>query len=132
MLMARADPHCWKIGPPRQGPHTLYSNMTHRGKSRPVSLTVRRAVCFPAEARELKCGGFPKWLEPWSSSCGRGICDLEGVVSHIEYTKPEQIYQFPRCPLYDSCMISEATGEHWFCNEGEAQTAGWRKAEDCP
>jgi len=29
---------------------------------------------------------------------------------------------------YEKTSINEAKGERWFCDEGEAERAGWRRA----
>lgn len=33
---------------------------------------------------------------------------------------------------YSATSIDESAGERWFCTEQEAQSAGWRKAGNCP
>ena len=44
----------------------------------------------------------------------------------------EKIYHLPGCGSYAKTQIDESHGERWFCTETEAQTAGWRKALNCP
>lgn len=44
----------------------------------------------------------------------------------------EKIYHLPGCGSYSKTQIDENRGEKWFCTESEAQSAGWRKALNCP
>lgn len=44
----------------------------------------------------------------------------------------ENIYHLPGCGSYEKTKIDEARGEKWFCSESESQSAGWRKALNCP
>lgn len=60
-----------------------------------------------------------------SSSSG---CTIKGNIS----TSGEKIYHLPGCGSYAKTQIDESHGEKWFCTETEAQTAGWRKALNCP
>lgn len=40
-----------------------------------------------------------------------------------------QIYHLPGGSFYDRTVIDTSAGERWFCNEPEAQSAGWRKSK---
>jgi endonuclease YncB( thermonuclease family) len=40
----------------------------------------------------------------------------------------EKIYHTPWSPWYDRTQIDETRGQRWFCDEEEAQAAGWRAA----
>ena len=51
-------------------------------------------------------------------------CAIKGNVS----SSGERIYHVPGGRSYDATRISEAKGERWFCSEGEARAAGWRRA----
>jgi micrococcal nuclease len=42
--------------------------------------------------------------------------------------KGERIYHVPGGRSYASTLIDTTRGERWFCSEGEAQAAGWRRA----
>lgn len=55
-------------------------------------------------------------------------CNIKGNIS----ASGEKIYHLPGCGSYDKTQIDESRGERWFCTEEEAQTAGWRKALNCP
>lgn len=54
-------------------------------------------------------------------------CDIKGNIS----SSKEKIYHVPDCGSYDKTVIDESAGERWFCSEGEALEAGWRKAKNC-
>ena len=54
-----------------------------------------------------------------------GGCPIKGNIS----AKDERIYHTPWSPWYGRTRITEAKGERWFCDEAEAQAAGWRAAE---
>jgi hypothetical protein len=40
----------------------------------------------------------------------------------------ERIYHLPWQSSYDKTVVNKAKGERWFCDEGEAERAGWRRA----
>jgi hypothetical protein len=52
-------------------------------------------------------------------------CNIKGNVS---YNGGAKIYHMPGQRDYASTIISTSRGERWFCSEGEARAAGWRKA----
>lgn len=51
-------------------------------------------------------------------------CPIKGNISR----SGERIYHMPWQDSYDRAGINERQGERWFCNEGEAERAGWRRA----
>ena len=55
----------------------------------------------------------------------QGQCDIKGNINR----EGERIYHVPGQRYYDDTVISEERGERWFCSEGEAREAGWRKAK---
>lgn len=55
-------------------------------------------------------------------------CSIKGNIN----TAGEKIYHLLGCGSYAKTSIDENRGEKWFCTEAEAQTAGWRKALNCP
>jgi micrococcal nuclease len=55
-------------------------------------------------------------------------CTIKGNIG----TTGEKIYHIIGCGSYAKTQINESQGEKWFCSESEAQTAGWRKAKNCP
>ena len=50
-------------------------------------------------------------------------CPIKGNISG-----DRRIYHMPWQRDYARSAINEAKGERWFCDEGEAERAGWRKA----
>lgn len=55
----------------------------------------------------------------------RAGCAIKGNIS----SKGEKIYHLPGQAWYDRTRISPQKGERWFCSEGEARRAGWRRAK---
>ena len=55
-----------------------------------------------------------------------GGCPIKGNIAR----DGERIYHTPWSPWYGRTQISAAKGERWFCDEGAAQAAGWRAAEE--
>lgn len=51
-------------------------------------------------------------------------CPIKGNVS----AKGERIYHMPWDKFYSATRISTAKGERWFCDERDAEKAGWRRA----
>jgi len=56
-------------------------------------------------------------------------CIIKGNISDAGYGKT---YLLPGCDNYDRTIIDTRKGESYFCTEQEAQTAGFRKATNCP
>jgi hypothetical protein len=51
-------------------------------------------------------------------------CPIKGNISSGRI----RIYHLPWQRDYASTRIDEAAGERWFCDEAEAERAGWRRA----
>lgn len=51
-------------------------------------------------------------------------CPIKGNINRAG----EKIYHTPWSPWYDRTSIDESKGQRWFCDEEEAQAAGWRAA----
>src|SRR3990167_4117159 len=62
------------------------------------------------------------------SAAQNSSCVIKGNIS----ASGEKIYHLPGCGSYAKTQIDASRGEKWFCAEAEAQTAGWRKALNCP
>lgn len=91
-----------------------------------------------ADARTRKVGVFATQNEPpweyrarrWESArqgdggAPTGECVIKGNISR----KDERIYHMPWQLDYTRTRIDTGQGERWFCDEGEAASAGWRKA----
>lgn len=65
------------------------------------------------------------WRETaWASASGEAPagCPIKGNISR----SGNRIYHTPWSRDYARTQINEAYGERWFCDEAEAQAAGWR------
>jgi hypothetical protein len=51
-------------------------------------------------------------------------CPIKGNINR----EGEKIYHTPWSPWYDRTVIDESKGQRWFCDEAEAEAAGWRPA----
>lgn len=90
------------------------------------------------EARDAKRGlwgacpvSSPKPVPSGSAasvSTGPNGCTIKGNIN----ASGEKVYHLPGCGSYANTKIDEPRGERWFCTEPEAQSAGWRKAGNCP
>ena len=62
----------------------------------------------------------------WNSAAAEAPegCPIKGNISR----SGERIYHTPWSPWYSRTQINVANGERWFCDEAEAQAAGWRAA----
>ena len=93
-------------------------------------------VAAQQQAREAKIGlwGACPLVEETAPPASNGItnqpssCVLKGNIS----SSGEKIYHLPGCGSYTKTKIDIGRGERWFCSESEAQTAGWRRALNCP
>lgn len=85
------------------------------------------------EARSARIGiwqakNTPPWeyrAQRWeraASASPRPGCPIKGNINRDN----ERIYHTPWSPWYDRVQINEDHGERWFCDEAEAQGAGWR------
>ena len=59
-----------------------------------------------------------------SSAAPAGGCLIKGNINRDGH----HIYHLPGQRYYGRTQINPSEGEHWFCTEGEAQAAGWRRA----
>ncbi|MDX2287841.1 MAG: thermonuclease family protein [Hyphomicrobiaceae bacterium] len=94
-----------------------------------------RYVRDEAEARARRVGMWrseeapqPAWdfrQAKWTGAAevAPNGCAIKGNVSGSG-----RIYHPPWSPWYDRVTVDEARGERWFCDEAEAQAAGWRAA----
>lgn len=62
------------------------------------------------------------------TSASNPSCTIKGNIS----ASGEKIYHLQGCGSYQKTTIDESHGERWFCSEQEAQSAGWRRALNCP
>lgn len=59
------------------------------------------------------------------AAAGRDGCRIKGNITR-EGTK---LYWIPGSRRYDETVITERSGERWFCTEDEAKAAGWQEPE---
>ena len=92
-------------------------------------------VAQEAAAKELTLGIWSGSNEtPWdyrenrweraAAESPRPGCPIKGNISR----SGERIYHTPWSPHYARTRIDEEDGERWFCDESEANAAGWRAA----
>lgn len=72
--------------------------------------------------------GFVSGSSPQPTPASNPSCTIKGNIS----TSGEKIYHMQGCGSYAKTQIDEKRGERLFCSESEAQSAGWRKALNCP
>jgi micrococcal nuclease len=63
-----------------------------------------------------------------------GVCEYSGstdlaIKGNISFRSGEKIYHVPGGEFYDATVIDLTGGERWFCTEGEAVAAGWRRSQ---
>lgn len=74
------------------------------------------------------CGDFgnaTSEILPVNQSVPANGCTIKGNIS----AGGEKIYHVEGQQYYHKTIISESKGERWFCTEGEAGEAGWRKSK---
>ncbi len=95
-------------------------------------------LALEREARAARRGVFaaenaPPWdyrAERWEGATRTAetdrarTCPIKGNVSR----SGQRIYHLPWQVSYARVSIDEQAGERWFCDEGEAEQAGWRRA----
>ena len=62
-----------------------------------------------------------RW-ERAAAASPRPGCPIKGNINR----DGERIYHTPWSPWYERVQIDESQGERWFCDEAEAEAAGWR------
>lgn len=65
-----------------------------------------------------------RWMRAAAASPRPG-CPIKGNIGN----DGRRIYHTPWSPYYGRTQIDLAAGERWFCDEGEAQGAGWSAAQ---
>ena len=54
-----------------------------------------------------------------------GDCRIKGNINR----SGERIYHVPGGAYYETTRLEPAKGERWFCSEGQARAAGWRRSK---
>jgi len=98
----------------------------------------RAYVAQEARARAAKRGIWRgEAVAPWDWRRGKRLagaqppprrdnnrCNIKGNIG----TSGKRIYHVPGGRYYDRTRIDTSRGERWFCTEGEARAAGWRRS----
>ena len=53
------------------------------------------------------------------------------IKANIDKNSDLRNYYFPGCAQYDFTIVEKDLGEDWFCNEKEAQAAGFTRSKTC-
>ncbi len=97
---------------------------------------VRFSEDYLPEEKEARAGDIGIWqaetIPAWdyraqrweraAAASPRPGCPIKGNINR----QGERIYHTPWSPWYDRVQIDESSGERWFCDEAEAEAAGWR------
>ena len=62
---------------------------------------------------------------------GPGGCIIKGRAHRYFQIRTVGIYHTPGCARYRATRIDTTRGDRWFCSEGEAAGAGFRRARNC-
>jgi hypothetical protein len=92
-------------------------------------------VTVEVEARTARVGVWQGEAEaPWdyranrweraTAESPRSGCPIKGNINR----EGEKICHTPWSPWYDRTVIEDSKGQRWFCDEAEAEAAGWRPA----
>ena len=101
----------------------------------------RYSLAYVAEESEARAAKRGVWrgevVAPWEWRKGarlggtrptteqeRGRCNIKGNIGK----NGSRIYHVPGGRYYDQTRISTSKGERWFCTEGAARAAGWRRS----
>ncbi|MFT3989008.1 thermonuclease family protein [Aestuariivirga sp.] len=97
---------------------------------------VRYSTTYLAEQKQAQAEGLGIWQmacdtpwdfreKRWEATAQKAVegCPIKGNISGNG-----RIYHMPWDRFYASTKIDTSKGERWFCNEAEAQAAGWRRA----
>ena len=104
---------------------------------RSLSLNIRSGMSVWTKKLRTTRAGIWQWQfdKPWDWRAGvlqQAVGTPEGpdgcVIKGNISSGGERIYHMPFHQYYGRTRIDERRGERWFCNEHEAQQAGWRRA----
>lgn len=110
----------------------LNGEMVAQGYARTFTKYSSEYVADEAAAMKAKRGLWAgQWQAPWDWRAEQltandpvaGRCVIKGNIG-----KRGKVYYKPFHFSYARVKIDQSKGERWFCNEGEAMAAGWRRA----
>lgn len=85
-------------------------------------------VCLFSATAFFVCGGYTV-IPPATLAVAQSYVDPRCTIKgNISFYSREKIYHVPGQEHYTETIIRPEDGERWFCSEGDARTAGWRKA----
>jgi micrococcal nuclease len=104
---------------------------------------VRYSALFAQLQSEAQSAGLGLWGEVCATSGPSpaaaapdlpGECEYSGttdlvIKGNISFRTGEKIYHVPGGEFYEETVIDPSGGERWFCTEGEAVAAGWRRSQ---
>lgn len=107
----------------------INQQMAHAGMVKFNSIdSSQKEIIVDAEkyAKENQIGIFsPKCTQ--TENPDNPNCNIKGNISRDK----EGIYSFPGCSGYSQTIIDKYLGDQWFCDEKQAQQAGFRRAKTC-
>lgn len=134
---ARSDAYGRLLAECRAGQRDLGAALVRQGHAVVFRRYGDTHAALEAEARAARRGlwAAPAPVMPWAyrarrweASAGSGpdpvSCPIKGNISR----DGSRIYHLPWMRWYDRTRIDTGRGERWFCDEAEAQAAGWRRA----
>ncbi len=82
------------------------------------------AVFFLENEREARIKKITDVTEVGTKSIPAELCNIKGNIN----AEGVKIYHMPGDFNYEQIAIDEVKGEHWFCEEEQAESAGFRRA----
>ena len=105
----------------REGLAWAYARFSKDYLSEEASARAEEVGIWQAEATPPWEFREQRW-ERAAAASPRPGCPIKGNINR----DGERIFHTPWSPWYDRVQIDESEGERWFCDEAEAQAAGWR------
>lgn len=82
----------------------------------------RKGIWGLSEADRLPPREWRRYSQQVHPITSERECQIKGNIN----SRGERIYHLPGTRYYSRTIIDESRGERWFCDEAEAQAAGWR------
>lgn len=86
---------------------------------------LRRGVRGKPDGHAIPVGAALVAETPPAEDDSKGGCRIKGNITR----EGTRLYWVPGSRRYAETVITERTGERWFCSEDEAKTAGWQEPE---
>ena len=150
-IISRGDINCVKLGPDpvhsarwigrcRVDGRDVAEILLERGMAwvywQYIDVYEAETVTYPSRELAAKTLGLGVWAgknQPaWDYRAARWKVEKqiapEGCPIKGNFNGKERIYHMPWDQSYDRTRISPERGERWFCEEKQAEAAGWRRA----